>query len=45
MLEHFTVFVIGAGAGDGLNMPLGDQLSAAIAEAVNFYFEEGGRID
>jgi hypothetical protein len=43
MLEHFTVFVIGAGAGDGLNMPLGDQLSAAIAEAVNFYFEEGGR--
>src|SRR5579872_3061022 len=39
MLDRSTVFVIGAGAGAGLNMPLGDGLSEVIARNVNISFE------
>src|SRR5262245_44429933 len=41
MLDRSTVFIIGAGAGDGLDMPTGVALSASIAEAVNFYVDDG----
>jgi hypothetical protein len=44
MLQRPTVFVIGAGAGDGLNMPLGDRLSEIIANDVDFNFHESGNL-
>jgi hypothetical protein len=37
MLDRPTVFVIGAGAGHGLKMPLGDRLSEIIADKVNIH--------
>jgi hypothetical protein len=42
MLNEPTVFVIGAGAGHELNMPLGDQLSGTIANDVDLYFDHSG---
>jgi hypothetical protein len=39
MLDRPTVFVLGAGAGAGLNMPLGDTLSDSIANDVKFYID------
>jgi hypothetical protein len=41
MLDSPTVFVIGAGAGFDIGMPLGDRLSELIADAVNCYFDRG----
>jgi hypothetical protein len=41
MLDKPTVFVIGAGAGFDIGMPLGDDLADLIASGVSFYFEQG----
>jgi hypothetical protein len=41
MLDKPTVFVIGAGAGFDIDMPLGDKLADLIAGAVSFYYEKG----
>ena len=41
MLDRPTVFVIGAGAGFDIDMPLGDKLADLIAEAVSFYYDKG----
>jgi hypothetical protein len=41
MLDRKTVFVIGAGAGFDIGMPLGDNLAGRISEAVDFYFDSG----
>ena len=41
MLDKPTVFVIGAGAGFDIGMPLGDDLADLIATGVSFYFERG----
>jgi hypothetical protein len=43
LLRRRTLFVIGAGTGAGMNMPVGDQLSSTIAGYVNVTFEEGRR--
>jgi hypothetical protein len=43
MLKHPTLFIIGAGTGDGLNMPLGSTLSATIARHVDIAFEMDSR--
>jgi hypothetical protein len=43
MLKVPTVFVIGAGAGVDVGMPLGDQLSHIIGEKLQIKFEEGNR--
>jgi hypothetical protein len=43
MLKVPTVFVIGAGAGVDVGMPLGDQLSHIIGEKLRIKFEEGNR--
>jgi hypothetical protein len=36
-----TVFVVGAGAGADIDMPVGAALSVRIAEMLNFYYETG----
>jgi len=41
MLDKPTVFVIGAGAGFDIGMPLGDDLADLIASGVSFYYEQG----
>lgn len=41
MLSVPTTFVIGAGAGPDLNMPVGAELCQAIADRLNIYFEWG----
>jgi hypothetical protein len=41
MLNKQTVFVIGAGAGFDVNMPVGNQLATQIAEETNFRFNAG----
>jgi hypothetical protein len=41
MLDRPTVFVIGAGAGFDIGMPLGDDLADQIAGGVHFYYEHG----
>jgi hypothetical protein len=41
MLNKQTVFVIGAGAGFDLDMPVGNQLANEIAEETNFRFKAG----
>jgi hypothetical protein len=43
MLRVPTVFVIGAGAGVDVGMPLGDQLSRIIGEKLRIEFREGNR--
>jgi hypothetical protein len=43
MLRVPTVFVIGAGAGVDVGMPLGDRLSHIIGEKLRIKFEEGNR--
>jgi thiamine pyrophosphokinase len=43
MLNRLTTFVIGAGAGFDLNMPVGEQLSRSIAEKTDIYFESGNQ--
>jgi hypothetical protein len=43
MLKVPTVFVIGAGAGVDVGMPLGDRLSHIIGEKLRIKFEEGNR--
>jgi hypothetical protein len=43
MLRVPTVFVIGAGAGVDVGMPLGDRLSDIIDEKLKIKFEEGNR--
>lgn len=40
MFRRPTLFVIGAGAGFDLNMPLGGPLSAKIADSLQFRFDE-----
>jgi len=42
MIRSKTVFIIGAGAGFDLGMPLGDQLSRIIGEKLNIKFKSGG---
>ncbi len=41
MLDKPTVFVIGAGAGFDIDMPLGDKLADLISGAVSFYYDKG----
>jgi hypothetical protein len=41
MLGRETLFIIGAGAGFDINMPMGDKLAHLIAEYVNIKFEGG----
>src|SRR4029453_13606606 len=43
MLKVPTVFVIGAGAGFDVGMPLGDRLSHIIGEKLRIKFEQGNR--
>lgn len=42
MIRKKTVFVIGAGAGFDIGMPLGDTLSTLIASKLNIKFGQGG---
>jgi hypothetical protein len=42
MIRKKTVFVIGAGAGFDIGMPLGDTLSTLIASKLNIKFGLGG---
>src|SRR5438105_15625150 len=44
VLRKQTVFVIGAGAGDGLKMLLGDGLSRRLAEHLDFRTSDEGRV-
>lgn len=43
MLGRRTLFIIGAGAGFDIQMPMGDKLARRIAEYVNISFEDGYR--
>jgi hypothetical protein len=40
MIRHKTLFVIGAGAGFDVDMPLGSKLSEVIAEKLNIKFPD-----
>ena len=40
MIRHKTLFVIGAGAGFDVDMPLGSKLSEVIAEKLNIKFSD-----
>lgn len=42
MLPRKTLFVVGAGAGAELDMPLGDALSAEIVRKTDIRFDEFG---
>jgi hypothetical protein len=44
MLQDPTVFIIGAGAGADVGMPVGDTLSAEIASKVDIRYEDGTRL-
>ena len=41
MIKRPTVFVIGAGAGVDLGMPVGEKLSAIIAQKLDIRFADG----
>lgn len=43
MLGRRTLFIIGAGAGFDIQMPMGDKLARWIAEYVKISFEDGYR--
>jgi hypothetical protein len=42
MLPRKTLFIVGAGAGAELDMPLGDALSAEIAQKADIRFDDFG---
>jgi hypothetical protein len=44
MLKRKTPFVIGAGTGVGINMPVGDDLSESIAKLADINFREGDQV-
>jgi hypothetical protein len=44
MLGRKTLFIIGAGAGFDIEMPMGDKLALLIAEYLNIRFEHGSRL-
>jgi hypothetical protein len=43
MLGRDTLFIIGAGAGHDIEMPMGEKLATMIADNVNVVIEDHGR--